>query len=301
VAVTSVNDKQDDAPLPPVLIRRPRRQQVPLVVSSPHSGRSYPPEFIALSRLDQLAIRRSEDAFVDELVAGSVELGAPLVVATFPRALLDPNREPYELDPRMFDAPLPRWVNSRSPRVRAGLGTVPRVVAGGAEIYAGKLPPDVAEQRIKTYYMPYHDALSNLLEETRARFGTALLLDCHSMPSGVRGPNSSQARADMVLGDRFGHACAPEIMASAAETLRLAGYKVRRNDPYPGGFITEHYGRPGMDLHALQIEINRALYMDESRISRTAGMKRLKTDLELLFAKLAEQVLCLSPPANAAE
>jgi N-formylglutamate amidohydrolase len=256
---------------------------------------------MALSRLDRLAIRRSEDAFVDELVAGAVQLGAPMVAATFPRAFLDPNREPYELDPRMFDAPLPRWVNSRSPRVRAGLGTVPRVVAGGAEIYAGKLPPDAAEQRIQQCYLPYHEALATLIDETRARFGTVLLLDCHSMPSGDRDRHGARGRADIVLGDRFGHACAPEIMARAAEILRLAGYQVRRNDPYPGGFITEHYGRPGMDLHALQIEINRGLYMDEARMTRNAGMGRLKADLETLFGLLAEQVQLLAPPANAAE
>ena len=299
--MTAVNDKQGSDPPEPVLVRRPRRQRLALVVSSPHSGRSYPPEFIALSRLDRLAIRRSEDAFVDELVAGAVALGAPLVAATFPRALLDPNREPYELDPRMFDSPLPHWINSRSPRVRAGLGTVPRVVAGGAEIYAGKLHPDVAEQRIKRYYMPYHETLATLIEETRAGFGTALLLDCHSMPSGESGQHGAKGRADIVLGDRFGHACAPEIMALAAETLRSAGYQVRRNDPYPGGFITEHYGRPGMNLHALQIEINRRLYMDEARMTRNGGMARLKADLETLFGLLAKQAQLLAPLANAAE
>jgi len=301
VAVTSVNDKRDSVSCEPVLVRRPWCQRLPLVVSSPHSGRDYPPEFMALSRLDQLAIRRSEDAFVDELVEGAVSLGAPMVAATFPRALLDPNREPYELDPRMFDAPLPRWVNSRSPRVRAGLGTVPRVVAGGAEIYAGKLAPHVAEDRIRRYYVPYHDAIATLLEETRAKFGVALLVDCHSMPSGERGQTGAGSRADIVLGDRFGHACAPEIMANAADVLRLTGYQVRRNDPYPGGFITEHYGRPAMDLHALQVEINRALYMDESRMTRGTGMSSLKANLETLFARLADQVLYLAPPANAAE
>jgi N-formylglutamate amidohydrolase len=201
----------------------------------------------------------------------------------------------------MFDSPLPRWVNSRSPRVRAGLGTVPRVVAGGAEIYAGKLPPETAERRIAECYLPYHDALATLLDETRAAFGTALLLDCHSMPSGERGQHGDRGRADIVLGDRFGHACAPELTAEAAEVLRKAGYRVRRNDPYPGGFITEHYGRPGMDLHALQIELNRGLYMDEANMTRNSGMVRLKADLETLFAALARQVERLAPPAQAAE
>ena len=299
--MASANDKQIDNASQPVLVRRPQDQSLALVISSPHSGRDYPPEFMSLSRLDRLSIRRSEDAFVDELVGGAVDLGAPMVAATFPRAFLDPNREPYELDPRMFDAPLPNWVNSRSPRVRAGLGTVPRVVAGGAEIYAGKLPPGVAEQRIKKYYMPYHNALAQLLEETRNDFGTALLLDCHSMPSGERVQQGKKGRADIVLGDRFGHACAPDVMTKAAEFLRSAGYKVRRNDPYPGGFITEHYGRPDMDLHALQIEINRGLYMDEVNMTRSSGTGRLKTDLEKLFGVLAEQVQLLAPTASAAE
>ncbi|MEM7121477.1 MAG: N-formylglutamate amidohydrolase [Pseudomonadota bacterium] len=299
--MTAVNDK-DEANVPePVRIRRPRRQTLPLVISSPHSGRDYPSEFLALSRLDRLAIRRSEDAFVDELAAGAVAMGAPLVAATFPRAFLDPNREPYELDPRMFDSPLPGWVNSRSPRVRAGLGTVPRVVAGGAEIYAGKLEPGVAEERIKRYYMPYHDAIVALLDETRANFGIAVLLDCHSMPSGERGGPAAKSRADIVLGDRFGHACDAEIMRLAAETLRARGYQVRRNDPYPGGFITEHYGRPDMDVHALQIEMNRSLYMNEARMTRGSGMAALKADLEHLFGVIANQALLLAPPANAAE
>lgn len=299
--MTAVNDKDESNVPEPVRIRRPRRQTLPLVISSPHSGRDYPPEFLALSRLDRLAIRRSEDAFVDELAAGAVAMGAPMVAATFPRAFLDPNREPYELDPRMFDSPLPGWVNSRSPRVRAGLGTVPRVVAGGAEIYAGKLEPGVAEERIKRYYMPYHDAIVALLDETRATFGIAILLDCHSMPSGERGGHASKTRADIVLGDRFGHACDADIMRVAAETLRERGYRVRRNDPYPGGFITEHYGRPDMDVHALQIELNRSLYMNEARMTRGSGMTSLKADLEHLFGVVANQALMLAPPANAAE
>jgi N-formylglutamate amidohydrolase len=278
---------------------RPARQTLPVLVSSPHSGRDYDADFLALSRLDNLAIRRSEDAFVDELVAGVPAQGAPALCALFPRAWLDVNREPYELDPAMFDAPMPRWINARSPRVRAGLGTIPRVVAGGAEIYRGKLTPDEAVLRIKSHYMAYHDTLVTLIEETKALFSTSCLIDCHSMPSA--GNDGSRQKADIVIGDRFGASCERSITTAATEALRNAGLTVRRNDPYPGGFITENYGRPDLGIHAIQLEFNRALYMEERTMQRGSNMDAIRDALESTVRAIADATLTIALPANAAE
>jgi N-formylglutamate amidohydrolase len=266
----------------------PEVQSLPLVLASPHSGRSYPPDFVAASRLDRLSLRRSEDGFVDELFQSAPELGAPLLRANFPRAYVDANREPFELDPRMFVDPLPAYANTRSPRVAAGLGTIARVVANGADIYRDKLAFAEALRRIRSYYWPYHAALRQLLDDTKAGFGGAILLDCHSMPS-IGGPMDRDAghrRVDFVLGDCHGTACHPDIPAVVEETLRAKGYHVTRNAPYSGGYVTRHYGRPETRVHALQIEINRALYMDERNVRRSSGLSALARDLERVVAAL---------------
>ncbi|MBO6781871.1 MAG: N-formylglutamate amidohydrolase [Alphaproteobacteria bacterium] len=280
-------------------ILAPAEQRVPLVFSSPHSGRDYPADFLAASKLDAHAIRRSEDSFVDELFAHAPQLGAPLLKALFPRAFVDPNREPYELDPSMFDGPLPGFVNRRSPRVAAGLGTIARVVANGAEIYSCKLDFDEAQARIERFYKPYHDALDELISDTRTRFGTCILIDCHSMPS-IGGPMENDAgrrrQVDFILGDAHGRACARPLTLLVEETLRQMGYSVVRNTPYSGGFITRNYGRPERGVHALQIEINRALYMDEATFERTDGLARIADDMRVLAGRLAE----LEPAALAA-
>lgn len=255
---------------PPVEIIRPASPAAPLVFSSPHSGNVYPAAFVSASRLDPLTLRRSEDAFVDALFAAAPEAGAPLLKARFPRALVDPNREPYELDPGMFAEDLPEYVNRSSPRVGAGLGTIARIVASGAEIYNGKLAFAEAEARIERLYRPYHAALASLLDEAMERGGQAWLIDCHSMPA-IGGPldrDSGKRRVDFVLGDAHGTSCAPWLIDWADSFLRRLGYTVTRNDPFAGGFITRNYGRPAKGCHALQIEINRRLYMDEERIER---------------------------------
>jgi N-formylglutamate amidohydrolase len=275
---------EDEAPAP-FEIARPVRQTVPLVFNSPHSGHFYPRRFLALSRLDQRAIRRSEDLMVDVLFSGVVELGAPLMRAVYPRAYLDVNREPYELDPKMFAGELPAFANVRSLRVAGGLGTIPRVVSDTEDIYGAPLTVEEGLHRINAIYRPYHDALRRLLAETHVAFGLAVLVDCHSMPSSVRGA-AIRARPDFVLGDRFATSCMPELMEAAAETLTGLGYSVSRNKPYAGGFITEHYGRPDQGLHALQVEVNRALYMDEERLEPHGGLPALKRDLTRLAAAL---------------
>lgn len=274
---------------PPFTISAPETQTVPFALNSPHSGRIYPPAFLAASRLDALSIRRSEDSFVDEIFSGAPRLGAPVLKANFPRAYLDTNREPYELDPAMFHDALPPHANTRSVRVAGGLGTIARVVADSTEIYRAPLSYAEADHRIRTLYMPYHQALSDLLETTFRRFGCAVLLDCHSMPS-LAGPfedDMGTSRADIVLGDRYGVSAAPALTDTAERILTDLGYSVVRNTPYAGGFNTEHYGRPAQGLHALQIEINRALYMDEARVTRAAGLNRLTRDMGEFVARLA--------------
>jgi N-formylglutamate amidohydrolase len=269
-------------------IVEPDRQTLPLVFASPHSGTDYPGDFVAASRLDPLALRRSEDSFVDELFEAAPRLGAPLLRAIFPRAFVDPNREPFELDPAMFEDELPDYANTRSPRVAAGLGTIARIVANGADIYAGKLPFAEALRRIQRYYWPYHRALARLVEDTKAAFGFCILVDCHSMPS-VGGPmdrDSGRRRVDFVLGDCHGTSCAAVVTDTVERGLDEAGYHVARNAPYSGGFVTRHYGRPEEALHSLQIEVNRCLYMDEAEIRRRPGLDRVAEDLQGIIAAL---------------
>jgi N-formylglutamate deformylase len=274
----------DTAAEPPYLLLRPQRRCLPLVFASPHSGSSYPASFVAAARLDPMALRRSEDAFVDELFAEATAFGAPLLAATFPRVFCDVNREPWELDPGMFDGPLPSWVNSASPRVGAGLGTIARVAGGGEQVYRRKLRFAEAEERIRRCWQPYHAALAALIAETLSEFGFCLLIDCHSMPAH---PALAANPPDFVLGDAHGTACAPRVTRVVEECLTAMGYRTRRNDPYAGGYVTRHYGRPREAVHALQLEVARPLYMDEARLERLPGMAPLKRDLGRLMAKLA--------------
>lgn len=270
-------------------LEAPAEQLLPLVLASPHSGRDYPADFIAQSALDPQTLRRSEDSFVDELFAHAPGKGAPLLCALFPRAFLDVNRDAYELDPAMFDGPLPDWVLTDTPRVAAGLGTIARQVATGADIYRGKLSFAEAERRIETLYRPYHRALRDLVSATQAKFGHCLLVDCHSMPS-IGGPGESDdgtERVDFVLGDCYGRSCDPAITETAERYLQALGYCVVRNIPYAGGYTTRHYGTPRRRSHALQIEINRRLYMQEATHEKHDGFARLQTELDHLIDTLA--------------
>ncbi|MSP66686.1 MAG: N-formylglutamate amidohydrolase [Alphaproteobacteria bacterium] len=285
---------------PPIDVQQPARATSPLVVSSPHSGSRYPERFVAESRLDLLSLRRSEDAFVDELFGAAPALGAPLLRALFPRAYLDVNREPFELDPAMFHGQLPTYANTTSPRVRSGLGTVPRVVANGAEIYDVKLPFTEAEGRIDALYRPFHDSLAHLVGAAQARFGYAVVIDCHSMPS-VGGPMDQDAgagRADMVLGDRHGTSCSRGLAVTAARILRDQGFRVALNVPYAGGYITQHYGRPREGVQALQIEVNRAIYMDEAKIQRLAAFADVGARLGAFLGALDAAVRAFAAAAE---
>ncbi|ODT05595.1 MAG: N-formylglutamate amidohydrolase [Mesorhizobium sp. SCN 65-20] len=276
---------EDFSVLPPFEVRTSAEQRVPFVFNSPHSGRCYPERFLAMAKLDSSAIRRSEDCYVDELFGAAVALGAPMLAAHFPRAYLDVNREPWELDPRMFAEPVPPFANIRSARVAGGLGTVPKLVGEGLDIYPGRLPLSEAIGRIEHVYKPYHETLKRLVTRTHARFGYAVLVDCHSMPASIR-IGDSGVRPDFIVGDRFGTSASSALSERAIGLLASMGYTVAHNKPYAGGFITEHYGRPARNLHALQIEINRGLYMDERTLEKSPGFYALADDIARFSADL---------------
>ncbi|OFX04932.1 MAG: N-formylglutamate amidohydrolase [Alphaproteobacteria bacterium RIFCSPHIGHO2_12_FULL_63_12] len=287
---------------PAVEVSAPALLATPCIFASPHSGRRYPPELLRMSRLDRHALRQSEDSYVDLLFDAAPAHGAPLLRALFPRAWVDVNRSRDELDQRMFADPLPTSADTRSNRVRAGLGVIPRIVADGQDIYSRKLKFFEARRRLADCYDPYHLALARLIADARSRFGCAVVIDCHSMPSAGGAPFREGERAiDIVLGDRFGASCAPGVAAAVEQALAASGYLVSRNAPYAGGHVASAYGRPAEGVHVLQIEINRGLYLDEKRIARTDGFERLRRDLRKLVAELARLSPAALRPAQAAE
>jgi N-formylglutamate amidohydrolase len=256
-------------------LQMPRAPTSCAVFSSPHSGSDYPRALLERSRLDLLQLRSSEDAFVDELFGAAPGHGAPLLAARVPRACVDLNRAQDELDPALIAGASRRLMN---PRIAAGLGVIPRVVAEGRPIIEGKLPLAEAQRRLASYYQPYHARLAALLEQSRAAFGQAILFDCHSMPHDalVSAPAVWGRRPDVVLGDRFGAACDRWVIDAATAIFRAEGFAVARNAPFAGGYITQHYGRPQARVHALQIEIDRALYMDEARVEKRPDFDEIR-------------------------
>jgi len=275
-----------DGELSPFTIVEPPAWRAPIIFNSPHSGSVYPDEFLSASRIDLPGLRRSEDSFMDELIGGLSGRGFPTVTVNFPRSYVDVNREPYELDPRMFAGRLPSFANTRSMRVAGGLGTIPRVVGDGQEIYRERLSVDDALARIEALYKPYHRALRRLINKAHQAFGTVVVVDCHSMPSiGVS--RDEPRRPDVVIGDRYGTSCAPMLADMVEETMGRLGYSVGRNKPYAGGFITEHYGNPASGLHSVQLELNRAIYMDERRRERSARFAQVAKDFVILAEALA--------------
>ena len=276
------------APDQPFRILRPLRQTSPLLVSSPHSGRAYPPAFVSTSRLDLQALRRSEDCLVDGLLADAAILGIPTLIADFPRAFCDANREAWELDPTMFADKLPSWCNTRTARVHAGFGTIARLVSPGQPIYAEKLLFAEAEARIRTCWQPYHEVLSTLIEDTTRTFGRCVLLDCHSMPGGEGQTRHHSTEPSFILGDAHGTSCDPLLPDAAQQFLEAQGYRVRRNDPYAGGYVTRHYGRPCRRVHALQIEIGRSLYLDQRSYRPLPAFDRIRALMTALLRHLAE-------------
>lgn len=271
------------------IVSSPENPTVPFVFNSPHSGCHYTPHFLKQSCLSPHLLRKSEDALVDQLFNFVPDLGAPLMAATFPRAYVDVNREPFELDPKLINGPVPKNANHQSVRVAAGLGTIARVVGQGMEIYREPLSLEEALWRIGHYYLPYHRKLRSLVDSQVAKFNSAVLIDCHSMPSRQKLRNGSRV-ADVIIGDRFGVSANEELVLYLMELLRDRGICVERNAPYAGGYITEHYGQPEKGIHALQIEINRSIYMDEVSLVPHSGFSELSLQLADVFKHYVRSV-----------
>ncbi|SMX42331.1 N-formylglutamate amidohydrolase [Octadecabacter ascidiaceicola] len=272
---------------PSYLLRRPETRATSVVFASPHSGRKYPASFLRRIELNEIEVRSSEDAFVDELFGAAIEHGAPLLLAQSPRAYLDLNRGPDELDPAVIDGV--RRV-AHNPRIASGLGVIPRVVANGRAIYRGKLTLEDAHERITNVWRPYHDTLRTLMDEAHANFGEAILIDCHSMPHEALehvGPPGA-TRPDIVLGDRFGASAASSVVEHVEAAFASAGFKVARNMPFAGAYMCQHYGRPSRHYHAVQVEINRSLYMDEATIKPNSKFKAFKAALDGVIAEIAD-------------
>ena len=258
-----------------------------VVFASPHSGREYPWSFLRQTVLDKNVIRSSEDAFVDRLFDRAPEFGAPFLVAGAPRAFVDFNRSPDELDPALIEGIEKR---SHNPRVASGLGVIPRVVANGRAIYCGKLSQDEVQRRITDYWQPYHNALQDLLDQAHTLHGKAILVDCHSMPheamDGIA--RTGARRPEIVLGDRFGAAASGDVIDRIESAFASAGFVVTRNAPFAGAYITQAYGRPSRHQHAVQIEIDRAIYMNEQLIRPNNNFNAFRDSLRNVIAEIAE-------------
>lgn len=268
-------------------LHRPVQRTTSVVFASPHSGRHYPAQFLKRIILDEQQIRSSEDAFVDDLFAAAVDQGAPFLTAHWPRAYLDLNRGADELDPAVIAGV---YRSGHNPRVAGGLGVIPRVVSNGRPIYRGKLPLDEVHARLATIWRPYHDQLQTLIDESLKSFGEAILIDLHSMPHNALGSAGlgRGARPDVVLGDRFGAAASPSVVDQIAAAFSAAGFKVARNMPFAGAYICKHYGRPSRQQHAVQVEIDRSLYMDEARVAPNADYDSVKQRLTAVLGELAK-------------
>jgi len=264
---------------------RPDPRTTSVIFASPHSGRDYPADFLASARLDPTTIRSSEDAFVDDLFRCAADHGAPVLSARVPRAFIDLNRAPEELDPALIEGV--RRV-AHNPRIASGLGVIPRVVAGGRVIRSGKIALDEAHDRIATAWRPYHDTLQTLIDESHAAFGEAILIDCHSMPhEALEQAARNGPGPDVVLGDRFGAAASASVVDRIEAAFTAEGLRVIRNMPFAGAYIAQHYGRPSRRQHAVQIEIDRALYMDEATVTPHAGFDAFHERLQRVVASIA--------------
>ena len=271
---------------PPYTLARPVAQSTSAIFAAPHSGRDYTPSFLARAGLDERMIRSSEDAFVDLLFDMAPGFGAPYLVARAPRAFVDLNRAADELDPALIEG-VRR--GTHSPRIASGLGVIPRVVANGRPIYRGKLSLEEAQARIAGWWRPYHDTLQSLVDDTLAQFGQAILIDCHSMPhEALESLGSGANRPDVVLGDRFGAAAASHLVDRIEQAFRDAGLRVARNMPFAGAYVTQHYGRPSRRCHAVQVEIDRALYMNESRIEPSADFHSFRAVIADIVGAIAD-------------
>lgn len=272
-------------PVPAYSLTLPEREASPVIFASPHSGRHYPDDFVASLRVPLIDLRQTEDAFVDELFRTAPAAGGSLISANYPRSFVDLNRDARELDPSLFAGDPPGPVAAPSVRVEAGLGCLPRIGARGETIYAKKISSDDGRFRLEQIHAPYHAALSDQIVALHQRFGSVVLIDCHSMPSTQPG---RPALPDFVLGDRFGSSCTGQLTSLVERCLRALGYSVIRNAPYAGGYTTRRYGRPKRNVHALQIEINRKLYMDEAAVLPSDDKPALEASLNTLIHEIVK-------------
>jgi N-formylglutamate amidohydrolase len=272
----------------PVVTHMPERVTTRVVFASPHSGRHYPPDLLARAAVSGPALRSSEDAYVDLLLAPAPLHGAPLLTTEVPRAYVDFNRDQTELDPSLIPG-APRQPGNA--RIASGLGVIARVVAGGRALYRAPLSLAEAELRLQRFWRPYHAALWGLLQATRARFGTALLIDVHSMPHEALAPAIGLGRAappQIVLGDRHGSACRPEALEAVEALFRAEGLRVARNVPFAGAYTAQTYGRPAEGLEVVQVEIDRRLYLDEARVEPGPDFDAFAAVMARVIAGLAE-------------
>jgi N-formylglutamate amidohydrolase len=276
----------------PIVVDAPVVRSTPYILASPHSGRDYPRGFLDACVPPLHVLRRSEDAYVDQLLTEAPDLGCTVLKAQFPRVYLDPNRAPDELDPAMFAGVPSGAIGPPSARAAAGLGVVSRLAADGSSLYAGPIAYDEACGRIESCYRPYHQRLKAEIVATRALFGEAILLDCHSMPA------ASARGADIVLGDRYGASCSRPLVARAEAHFRDLGFTVVRNRPYAGGFTTEHYGHPAAGVQALQIEINRGLYLNEAQVRPSKSFDCFRVTFKAWIERMVDDVKGVSLAAE---
>lgn len=263
---------------------RPDQWQGGVIFASPHSGRCYPEWFLAETQLDSQQLRSSEDAFVDRLIAPAVDHGAVVLTSNVPRCMVDLNRDPGEIDPLVVADARPGVM---TPRIMAGLGVIPRVVSQGRAIHHRPIPQAEADSRIERLWHPYHQTLAALIDEAAARFGGAVLIDMHSMPRDALA-HLPRPRPDFVLGDRNGVSASPRISTAIMDIVTKAGYRIRRNSPFSGAYIAAAYGRPVNNVHVVQLELDRSLYMDERKIEPRPDFDRFAQRFAQIIAQLAK-------------
>ena len=267
------------------MILAPKLWESAVVFASPHSGRDYSNTFRGQSILDSVILRSSEDAYVDQLIDYVPEFGAPLLLANAPRAFVDFNRSADELDPAIVSGAQRRGQN---PRIASGLGVIPRVVANGRSIYRGKIPMQEAKDRLRKYWHPYHEALLCLLKAAKSRHGYSVLIDVHSMPhDAVSSPSKLVMPPEIVIGDRHGSSASSALVEEVEACFADAGLRTARNSPFAGAFITQHYGRPSANQHAIQIEIDRGVYLDEAHVTPNDQFVETRAKLRQAFEGIA--------------
>ena len=275
----------------PLEVHIPKSQKFPVVLSSPHSGRVYSQNELNLTNLSKNILRKSEDTLVDKICLMVSDLGIPMLTTNFPRAFIDLNRSPIEIDSDMFYS-VPDYISkNKSLKVKYGLGVIPRVSAEGIEIYKNILPFSMARKRLLKYYFPYHKKLKDLLKLTYNQFGVAILLDCHSMPSLASSSEKNKNRDfDIIIGDNYGNSCGVEIYTEAEKCFKKLKFNVVRNELFSGGFITNYYGAPSNGIHAIQVELNRLLYLDKENFYQNENATRISLSMQLLVKCISKIV-----------